>query len=287
MLESKAMQMQQMIDGIETYHPSSKFNPLSVPIMLGIGGVLGIAAAFVIHLIWQFTGFYLIVIFPGIIGAAAGFGLNIGIQMGKCRNVYIAIIAALLIGGLSYVSMHYFDSRSFGTTDLLAYLHAMADEGFSFFFIPISGVFAWLVWVIELGIVMFVSVGMAGGSSSAPFCEKCNSWFNGHQSIYASNDSTDGVVSALYHQEYDRLKELENTKVGERNRLELQLEFCDGCQENGYVTVTRVLPKGDDDDKEEEELVSRASIPQFGLGTLLRDFQPQFGSSTEYGTSPR
>ena len=273
------MQMQQMIDGIETYHPSSKFNPICVPIMLGIGGILGIAAAFVIHLIWQAIGFYLIVIFPGIIGVAAGFGLNFGIKIGKCRNVYMGIMAGLLIGGLSYVSMHYFGSRSFGDPDLLTYLHAMADEGYSIFFIPISGVFAWITWVIESGTVAFVTVSMAGGFSSEPFCEKCNRWFDGHLSIFASNGSADNVISALYHQDYGRLKELEDPKVGERNRLELKLDYCDHCKGDDYMTVTRVLPKGEKDEKEGEELVSGASISQLGLDTLLRDFQPQLTTS--------
>jgi len=87
------------------------------------------------------------------------------------------------------------------------------------------------------------------------------------------------VISALYHQEYGRLKELENPKVGERNRLELKLDYCDSCKENGYMTVTKVQPK-DDNDKEEEQLVLGASISQLGLGTLLRDFQPQSATST-------
>lgn len=199
--------------------------------------------------------------------------------MGKCRNVYMGIIAGLLIGGLSYVSMHYFDSRSFGAPDLLTYLHAMADEGYSIFFIAISGVFAWITWVIELGIVAFVTVTMAGGSSSEPFCGKCDRWFGGHLSIFASNGSPDDVISALYHQDYGRLKELEDPKVGERNRLELKLDYCDNCKGNGYMTVTRVLPKGEKDEKEGEELVSGASISQLGLDTLLRDFQPQLATS--------
>ena len=275
------MQMQQMVDGIETYSPSSKFNPLSIPYMLGIGGGLGIAAAFLIHLIWQFTGFYLIFIFPGVIGVAGGFGLNFGIQMGKCRNVYIAVIAGLLIGGLSYGSMHYFDSRYVGAPDLLSYLQAMADEGYQIFFIPISGVFAWITWVVELGIVAFLTVSMAGGSSSVPFCESCNRWFDGKLSIFTSNGETESVVSALYHQEYGRLKELEDKKVGERNRLELQLEYCEKCQGNGYMTVTSVLPKGDKDEKEEELVVTGASISQLGLSTLLRDFQPLLANSNE------
>ena len=267
------MQMQQMIDGIQTYHPRSKFNPITIHLMLIFGGVAGIATAFVVHLIWQATGFYLIVLFPAAIGFTAGIGLSIGIHMGKCRNVYISVMVNLGIGILSYVAMHFFDSRSYdGSPDLLTYLEAMANEGYTIFFIPLSGPFAWITWIIEVGIVAFLAVMFGGGSSSSPFCETCNQWTDGDLSMYASNGSVESVITALNNQEYGQIIELRDPKVGERNRLELHLEFCDKCNETGYMTVTNVSPEGDDDN-EEQVLVSAAKISEFGIGNLLQDFR--------------
>ena len=90
--------------------------------------------------------------------------------------------------------------------------------------------------------------------------------------MYASNDSVDSVITALHNREYGNIKELQDPKVGERNRLELKVEFCENCSETGYMTVTSVFPEGDDD-KEEKFVVSAAKISEFGIGNLLQDLR--------------
>ncbi len=265
--------MREIIEGIETYNPSGKLNPVSIPIMLVIGGGLGIAAAFIVHLIWQFTGFYLMVLFPAGIGVAAGLGLGMGIGLGKCRNVAISIFAGLIIGALSYISMHYFDMLSAGAPDLITYLNFMAKEGYTIFFIPISGPFAWLTWIIEIGVVIAATVVMAMGSASGAFCEKCNDWINGELSFSTASSSADGMISALYNKQYDRLKELKDTAFGKRSKIDLKLAYCESCKQTGYMTVTRVTPGDKDDETNEDDVVTMATVTPQGIDTLLRDFQ--------------
>ena len=45
------MQIEQMLGELETYHPSNKIDRMTIPLMLGFGGALGITAAFVVHLV--------------------------------------------------------------------------------------------------------------------------------------------------------------------------------------------------------------------------------------------
>ncbi|HIK89987.1 MAG TPA: hypothetical protein EYG09_10120 [Dehalococcoidia bacterium] len=147
----------QSVENIETYQASNRFGILTVPLILIPELAVGIAAAFVIHQIWQWTGFYLMRFFPVGIGISAGFAMGFGSSIGKNRNVTIGIILGLTVGIVSYLSMHYFDAASYGTSDVLTYLRFMAEEGYVMIFIPISGPFVWISWVVELGIVVFFS----------------------------------------------------------------------------------------------------------------------------------
>ena len=246
---------------------------MSLPLMLALGAVLGIAAAFVVHLVWQITGFYLIFIFPAGMGFAAGFGLRIGIKVGKSRNVAVGMVVGLMIGLLSYMSMHYFDSVSYGAPDVMSYLQAMSEEGYSFFFIPISGIFAWIVWIIELAVVIYFSVFMAAGSSAEPYCEDCNRWCGDSTLFTSSNASSEAIVTALHRKQFRGLKEMITDRFNERNKLVGELSYCEDCKRKGYLTLTSFTPKGDDDETEEDTLVYAAAVGAES-DNLLRDFRP-------------
>lgn len=102
---------------LEAYSPSGKIGVLSIPVMLAAGGAPGIAATFIVHLVWQLTGFYLIFLFPAGIGFAAGIGLSIGVRVGNNRSAVASALVGLAVGAVSYASMHYFDSMSYGASD--------------------------------------------------------------------------------------------------------------------------------------------------------------------------
>ncbi len=256
---------------LDTYRPSGRFGLLSIPMMLALGGAFGIVAAFVVHLIWDLTGFYLIFLFPAGIGFVAGIGLRLGIKAGKSRNIAVGVLLGLVIGVFSYVSMHYFDSRSYGATDLMSYLQEIADIGYWIFFIPISGPFAWLSWILEMAVVTFLTVSIAGGSSSEPYCEDDAQWCTERVLFRTSRGSLEEVVTALRDKAYHRIKDFRNETFGDRDQLRAEMRYCDKCLRTGYLTLTSITPKGDNDDKEEEELVSDAAIGP-AVSNLLRDF---------------
>ena len=257
-------------NALETYRPSSRFGLMSIPMMLVIGGALGIASAFIVHLIWQLTGFYLIFIFPAGMGFAAGAGLRIGIKAGKNRNVVVGMSVGLVIGAFSYVSMHYFDSVSYGAPDPMSYLREIADVGYTVFFIPISGPLAWLSWILEMGVVIFLAVSIAGGSASEPYCEDDSQWCKERTLFASSNKSAEDIVAALNEGEYHRLKDLRTEPISDRNQLRADVQYCDKCFRKGYLTLTSVTPK-DEEEKEEEELVSNVAIG-VAVSNLLKDF---------------
>ena len=141
-----------------------------------------------------------------------------------------------------------------------------------------------------LGIVAGISSLAAWWFCGELFCEDCKRWVGKYLSIYVPSGSTYDALSILYHQDFGRLKELVPRGVlSERNRLEINLDYCAGCEENGYVTVTSVLPtvKEDEDgeekdSKEEKTLVTNAAISQVGLAILLEDFRDGVSSKSVF-----
>lgn len=255
---------------LKTYSPSGKIGLISIPVMLAAGGALGIAAAFIVHLVWQLTGFYLIFLFPAGIGFAAGIGLNIGVRVGDNRSAIMGALGGLVVGAVSYASMHYFDSVSYGASNPMGYLSEIADLGYTIFFIPISGPFAWLSWILEMGIVIFLTVNVASGSAAEPYCEEDGQWCEDRTLFVTTRGSIEGIMAAMSMGDYHRIKDLQSEPADERDQLRVDVHHCEKCKRKGYLTFTTVTPEGDDD-TEEEVLVSYVDVGP-AVGNLLRDF---------------
>ena len=258
---------------IETYSPSGRIGLLSIPMMVIPGILFGMAVAFVIHLVWSYIGFYLMWFFPVGIGIAGGFGIGLGGQVGKNRNMLLAIVLGVSIGVLNYGAMHYFDAQTYGSSNMLEYLNDMAEEGFALFFlIPISGPFAWLSWLIELGIVIFFTTAFAAGSAASPFCERCNRWTDEIELFSSGIDAQRSLIECVAHGEWHRLKEIWTAGGHERMQVKGTLHFCDNCKQTGYMTLTLIQPKENDDKKTDEDILIDAATVGGNVSLLLRDF---------------
>jgi len=259
------------VDNIDVYEPSSRFGILTFPYLLIPGLVGGVGAAFVIHLIWQWTGFYLMWFFPVGIGMASGFAMMLGGNIGKNRNPLLGAILGFMVGTVSYVSMHYFDAASYGTSDILEYLSAMAKEGYVMIFIPISGPFAWLSWIAELGIVVFFTTSFAGGSATMPFCEKCNQWTDSVDLFSTNHGTTAQMIEDIREKKFHLLEEHREHGFNERNQLKAGLDYCEKCKRTGFLTLTSVIPKGGKDDTEDVIVLQNATVGA-NVTTLLSHF---------------
>ena len=264
-----------MIGSIKTYEPSGKFNPISIPLMLVLGGVFGIIVAYIFHLIWVGVGFYLVFIFPAIMGVAIGFGIFLGVKWGKCRNFLIPLLISLILGFFVYMGMHYFDALSYGYPDLLSYLDAAAEAGFLIFIIPVFGIGAWISWIIEMGILIFVAVVVGTSASEEPYCETCDQWCKDEETLFeTTNESSEGIITALRNNEFNRFKEFKNSDFNDQNKLVIGLSYCDNCLKHGYLTIKSITPKNKDK-TEENRLIENAVVNATGLDTLLKDFSTE------------
>lgn len=259
------------VDNIDVYEPSSRFGILTIPLILIPGLAAGVGAAFAIHQIWQWTGFYLMWFFPVGIGMAAGFAMVLGGNLGKNRNPFLGAILGFAVGTVSYVSMHFFDAASYGTSDILEYLRVMAKEGYVMIFIPISGPFAWLSWIVELGIVVFFTTAFAGGSATVPFCEKCDQWTTDVELFSTNQSTTPKMIEDIREKKFHLLEEHREYGFNSRNQLKAVLGYCEKCKRTGFLTLTSISPKGDKEDTEDAIVLENATVGA-NVSTLLGHF---------------
>lgn len=187
------------------YRPTGKvpFSSILVSIILGsIAGII-LAASYVL-LQW----FIPLVYFNFLITLGFAFGLFYALNFlhknGKIRNLTVALISVVVSAIIGYyvhwalyVSLMFNTSGSIGDIWLSS---SFDSEGFLFFLLhpqilfeaidylnevgtfslkstTVSGTFLWIIWIIEL-LVMIVwpAILVFGGQSTKPFSEEQNSW---------------------------------------------------------------------------------------------------------------
>ena len=163
-----------------------------------------------------------------------------------------------------------------------SYLHAMAEEGFSILrLIPITGFFAWVLWIIEIGIVMYLTVKFGGNVSSMPFCEACNKWAE-ERTLFTTSNSYDtkmGIVKALADKEYGEIKGLNSSDFNKSNKFEITLSHCGDLSHDGFISLSDTYPKEKKDETETEFLLLNGIVPADGVTTLLNDFSVTNGET--------
>ena len=105
---------------VQPYKPDTGFALSGMAMLLSSLAIVGAALGFVAHFISQY--FWLIILFPALIGGALG---AVGARMtrqGRVRNPWIGGLAGFLGGALAMLLMHYFDYRTF-KDDTVGKLH--------------------------------------------------------------------------------------------------------------------------------------------------------------------
>ncbi len=183
----------------EPYVPDGNFPPLGLALTLGGG----LAAAVLVGFLASFIGqwFYLVVLFPLLIGAAlGGIGMTF-IKIGKLRSPLLAGIAAGLSGIMAMGTMHYVNyQRSLDDAakalpfdrgelekriSFVKYLDLSAEEGVTINRaahndkgMNLGYVGSYLYWLAEVIGVAAVAWAMMRTAAAAPFCIGCNTWKN-------------------------------------------------------------------------------------------------------------
>ena len=205
---------------------ASGIAPLSGVIVALIAGLIAaIVMGGILYAIEHYTGFYLIVAFPALAGACAGFALTKAVNLMKIRNgavaALIGLIAAIALVGTYHYGKYELelkdDARQFlisknlpvtgaavnettdeylksetGATGFVGFLQLEAQQGFSISRSgsssgsEIKGVGYWIYSAVEFGIVLLVIAVSAWQAATKPFNEAQQQWYGPAQVILSA-----------------------------------------------------------------------------------------------------
>ena len=257
------------------YQPSNKM-PLGGIILFLLGGVL---AAALLALVYIYAVWYIPFIYINFV-LCAGFGVVLGVVLmllgrtGKLRSPGAVAGLALLVG-LAAVYLEWgvfltllFNSETTGTG-------AAADTSTSFSFrlfseiitnpaqmgraileinktgtwslrhAPATGIFLWLVWVMEAVLIVGATYLVADGQAGEPFSETANEWAAEETLAHPVAHAADSAASrrALESGQFQHLApHLDDTALGQFARLKLHRAPNDAnCNFLTLENVTRSL----------------------------------------------
>lgn len=248
---------------------SSLLGPLLI--LVG-GGLIGLAAAVVGSL------FYIVLVFPVAMGVAAGWLVSRAVRAMKIRAALPMIALSVLAAAAIYGSYHYGRyialqvqtwlelssstseqvdlkvARIFvdyalkeetGYTGFSGYLLYKAKSGISIgrFYsqnrLALTSVFAWLYWLLELGVILWIARGMGERQMRKPACECCGSWLGGERHLGGTVPANESLLlDLLRRSDLVELGRLIGQETGLPS-LELYLQGCEACGQGGSTLTVR------------------------------------------------
>jgi hypothetical protein len=217
---------------------------------------------------WVHQWFYIILLFPLLIGVVLGFVGAIGVNLGKLRNPFLAVLAGLFGGCLTMVSMHYFDYERFlekfreklkdaqqlkvknlpggvppaprvvPALSFSQYIGLKARQGVPVHFrrihFNLGQVGSYIYWAVEILIVSLLAMLIMYWAASEPFCGACHSW-KGKRVLGKLDLAPETAERIFTRGEIVRLADLGFPK-GE-GQIHLTAWVCTRCQAEAPVDV--------------------------------------------------
>ena len=190
----------------QTYRPSGRFGALAIPLVI-VGLVVAVALAFVYQLLLDLIPFiYISFLVTMGLGFAIGIGGAMIVSAGKVRNVMLAGMIGALMMLTALSAKYYFQYQNILATvvedemkqleippgqqaefqkavaqelTFVKHLQLRADIGWQIGRgggMPIQGIFVYLIWLIEAGIIGFYGVKLASSRAREPYSEKLDAW---------------------------------------------------------------------------------------------------------------
>jgi hypothetical protein len=261
---------------MKPYKPSN-ISPVNGTQLLLFSSILGaVISGGILSFVSQF--FYLIILFPAVLGGCIGLSSSIGVNKGKVRNSLVAGAVAAIAAVVGYGSLNYGQYLSFkqslteeitkagnlegqtpdqiidqilkvetGNTGFIGYMQNSAKQGLKITRsgrgngIKLDQTFTLIYWLIELTIIEGIAVSMAVGAAREPFCEESQDWF-GEEAYLARVELADQnqLIEALNADRYDVAATL--LKIDEQMEpplLDLTLRLSSSAIYDRFLTVKR------------------------------------------------
>ena len=275
----------------EVYKPSGAFGIVFVPLLVAMLAI-GIALAYLYQMLLEWIPFiYVTFILTIIFGACLGAFGRLVVKAGSVRNVLIAGIIGLVIGGGSHAAKFWFqyerilweaaEIKAEEENKTVEQAHQEMRRDLSFWQhiklrvdlgwelnggAPIAGFFVYLIWLIEAGIVIGLAVMMPNAASKEPFSEKTGQWASEESTIMMLPiDNPEMVDKISQATDVDQLLTIPIPKSDETNQFAVYVvnSIMGQDMEDAYLTVnltTITYDKDGTEQKKEQPLVKYAIL---------------------------
>lgn len=253
------------------------------------GLVLGAAASFIgaplLGVLYALATYYMPSVYVNAVltvlfGLGIGFGVGYAMRFGHARNsivmmaaAFAAALVAHYVGWMTWVAIVFRDLPDvspFAVLNPLFLAEAVveiADTGaWTIRGKPVNGGTLWVIWSIELLIVLGGALfGAFVAASSAPYCERCKRWCRSYPRALrlAIGPSTDRLASRVEQHDLGALAEHRNAEPHAVEWVEVEMEACEGCGGTNTLSLTRVKVGRDakgNEKRNEEQLVQRLLV---------------------------
>ncbi|MEP7137672.1 MAG: hypothetical protein ABI904_22330 [Chloroflexota bacterium] len=236
----------------------------------------GIIAGLTFGIIGSFV--YLIFIFPVIMGVVGGRIITENVKYTKTRNVSVVMFSSILTAIVLYVAFHYmrymglwvatalqafgdFSDKSLkagrvvveyalkketGRSGFIGYMFYKAQQGvsigriFSSSKLNLGPIFTWVYWLIEVGVIGFITFNTSKQILKKPFCENCNSWYTEKKHIGGIPVTKEAeILNSIRLKDFGGVGTIleENS---ESPSLEFYIQSCKSCDKSkSFLSMTQ------------------------------------------------
>lgn len=204
-------------------------------------------------------------------GSVLYFTVGLTVHHGRCRNPITGVVVALLAAAAAIIAAHALNYHALAKTSttplsLLDYMHIAATKGIRLIRRHrISGIWAYVVWTVELLVACAAAIAAATESIREPFCETCR--------CHADTELLTFSIPGLSPSAIDRIAKADDigpllTPPLEQihdssTSLRYSLTHCPACTDRAYLTLTRIEIK-------QSRRSSKQSETTLGIAILLQ-----------------
>jgi len=260
---------------LATYSHSGRMGLSSMLLGPAVGLVVAAGLAYLYQYAVYFIPFiYLNLLLTLALGAGVGFACGFALKFGKCRNAALAVFIGAACGVTATAVSHW-----------VSYQHLVSDvqkeyavEGATFesvenaisfgeYFtlkseigwaignsrvgktnggMPISGVFVWIIWLVEMGAVAGVAGLLARRPIDLPFCESCDQWTVAQPAGSLTPAAISPLSSAIEKGDMAALLTPQRDPRSDKTAV-FTLHRCTACANSGYLSCKlnyKVMEKG-------------------------------------------
>jgi hypothetical protein len=254
------------------YVPSGQMEEGALPALAVVPLAVGVLTGFVEALLARW--FDLLILFPALIGVAAGYTAMKIVDRGKVRRPLLAGLLACFAGLAGQAARQEVEYRDFraavaylaspgapaphpdaalreltGRTGRLGYLLLEAEHGVEVKKpgaprgFTVKGGWFWLLFVFELLVAGAVAFELTWRRASAPFCERCKRWYGTEAPLATGAGEREAVtdtLSALEASDWVRFARALGTATAAKASA-LLVARCEGCADNDARLTVKVF----------------------------------------------